>query len=830
MLKLAWRGVRHNTGRYVATLIAIVTGVAFFAATGFLGDRVVEALEGDTQRQFSGVDLAVAAEDSDEDEIDFGAEVRLPKLVADQFVSVDGVDGFAFVLSGQAELRDEGGDVLAEGATGRLWIADDALNPIEVSEGRPPEASGEIAVDRGIATASGLQVGDQTTVLTITGPNMVTIVGITKFGKNDALDRNGTISVSEADAFAWLAGGNAEYDAIYLRSSDFQDDLLARATPLVPPGFEALTGDEFLKDKIDEIGATGKILKSGLQAFALLALFVGAFVIYNTFSVLVAQRLKELAVLRAIGATPKQVRQALRFEGLVVGVLGSILGLIAGLGFVYLLVFVLGRFDIDVPGSGVVISADTVRNSLLLGTIITVLSVMIPARRAARTEPIEALRDAAVESTPYTRSRLAVTATFAVLGLLCLFIGSHAAYVGIGLACVFIATIAAGPIFAVGAAKLTKPVMSMLGLEGRLASDNSARNPTRTATTANALLIGVFLVTLVSVAGVSLKDYVVEEIKSVESADFLLSSEGGSLDDSLVTGIEGVDGVERIEAYRREFIVIDGTPSLVSSANIEALLEMTDIKVTTGAATTLQPGTIAVPDGTAAVGDTVTIVSTGGDGLELEVVALLEDSIDLFQVGNLVAADDFNQLVGSTAPTVAFIDVVSGATTETTETLEEFTSDRPDLVLVEGNAIGKLIGGLFDFMINAVNGLLGMSVLVAVIGIINTLSLSVFERRRELGLLRVVGMLDKSVQRMVRLESVLIAVLGTLVGVVLGLFSGWIVIRSVRRLGNVDIAMEFAPGRISLIILAGVFLGIVASLLPAKRSTRLDVLDAIQAT
>lgn len=829
MLKLAWRGVRYNTGRYVATLVAIITGVAFFAATGFLGDRVVEALEGDTQRQFAGVDVAVTVESSDDDESGFGAELRLPKAVADQVVGVDGVDGFAFVLSGQVELQDGEGDLLTDGAMGRLWSTDDALNPIDVKEGRAPQASGEIAVDRGIASENGFEVGDRSTLLTISGSHAVTIVGITKFGNNDALDSNGTISVSESDAFAWLAGGNAEYEAIYLRGSDSQDDFLARVTPLVPAGFEALAGDEFLKDKIEEIGATGTILKKGLRGFALLALFVGAFVIYNTFSVLVAQRLKELAVLRAIGATPRQVRQALSFEGLVVGVLGSILGLIVGLGFVYLLVFVLGLFDVDVPGSGVVISAGTVRNSLLLGTIITVLSVMVPARRAARTEPIEALRDAAVESTPYTRSRLVATGILTAIGMLCLFVASHAAYIGIGLACVFVATIAAGPIFAVAAAKLTKPFMSRLGLEGRLASDNSARNPTRTATTANALLIGVFLVTLVSVAGVSLKDYVVEEIKSVESADFLLSSEGGSLDSSLITGIEGVDGVERVEAYRRESIVVDGSPSLVSSANVEMLLDMTDIKVATGSLEGLRPGTIAVLVGTAAVGDTVTIAPTGGEGLDLEVVALLEDSIDLFQVGSLISADDFEQLVGSTAPTVAFIDVASGATTETTQMLEEFISGRPDLFLVEGNAIGKLIGGLFDFMINAVNGLLGMSVLVAVIGIVNTLSLSVFERRRELGLLRVVGMLDKSVQRMIRLESMLIAALGTLVGVALGLFSGWIVVRSIRRLGDVEIEMGFAPGRVGLIILAGVILGVVASLLPAKRSTRLDVLDAIQA-
>lgn len=830
MLKLAWRGVRYNTGRYIATLVAIMTGVSFFAASGFLGDRVVDSLEGDTRAQFGAVDLAVVRSETPDD-LFSNEELRLPGTVADQIIAVDGVDGVALILTGQMALLDGSNEVVAEGATGRLWVSDVELNPLELTVGRGPETVGEIAIDRGIAKDQGLSVGDETVVLSIAGDASVTVVGITNYGDSDSIDPSGTISVSPQAAAAWLAGGNVEYQEVYLRGSASQQELFDRVSPLLPVGFQAELGDEFLQDKIDEIGQIGTFLKRGLQGFSVLAMLVGGFVIYNTFNVLVAQRLKELAVLRAIGATPKQVKRALQFEGIVVGLLGSALGVVAGVGFLYILDFILTRFGVELPGSGLVITTSAVVQPILLGTIVTVLSVMIPARRAARTEPIEALRDAAVEASPYARSRLIFTAGLALISTVLLAFGNNAWSIGAGLLGVFVATISAGPILAVVAAKITKPAMSKLGLVGRLASDNTARNPQRTAITANALLIGVFLVTLVSVAGTSVKDFVVQELQKIESADFFLASEGGSLDDTLVESLGAVDGVEVVEPFRREALVIDENPTLVSTANVETLLAITDIRTIDGSVDDLTPGSIAVgPDLVANIGDVVSVTDATGGSLSLRVVAVFEPGLDLEFVGNLVHEDDFDSLVGQTAPTVAFIDVETGFKSESVEAVEDHIKARPDLQLVDGNTIGKLVGSIFDFMINAVNGLLGMSVAVAVIGIINTLTLSIFERRRELGLLRVIGMLDKDVQRLVRMESILISLLGTAIGVVLGLFSGWVLLQSIQRLSDVDIPMNWAIGRVALILVLGVALGFFASLIPSARSTRLDVLDAIQAT
>lgn len=832
MLHLALRGVRHNTGRYVATLIAIITGIAFFTAAGFVSDRVIQSLEGGVDTQFGGVDVAVI--------VDPDASADLAELpvvtgeTAEAIAALDGVEAVGGVLTGPVVFEAEDGTTFGE-STGRLWIADDELNPIEVVDGDAPAASGEVAVDQGLADDEGLAAGDEVTLLSLNGATEVTVVGTTAYGDSDALDDGGTVSVFEDDAPALLReGGREEYEELYLRTSGDPAEVRDEVAELLPTGLQVQTGEDFRADQRDQQGGIGRALKTGLQAFALLALFVGAFVIYNTFSVIVAQRQRELAVLSAIGATPKQIKRALRYEGLVIGLLGSALGVLAGLGLTFLMVFVLDRFGFALPGSGLEASPTTVVQGIVIGTVITFLSVTIPARRAAKVEPIEALRDAAVESDHGSRSRSVLCVALVVLGLVALLAGPNAPVIGVGALLLIVGVIVAGPFIATAGARLLRPVGRRFGLEGRLAVDNSARNPKRTAVTANALLIGVFLVTLVTVAGTSLKDFVVDEIQDLSGADFVVASEGGSIDGDLAASILEVDGVEAIVSFRREAVTVDGTPTLLSTGDLDALVAAADISTLDGSLDDLAPETVAVSDlgdGSApAVGDVVTVADSEGERVDLEVVATLSPSLDSAQLGSLVDEAAFDALVGDTAPTAAFVDTVEGAQTDVEEALDELTADRPDITVTEGNAIGRLIAGVFDFVIQAVNGLLLMSVIVALIGIVNTLSLSILERRRELGLLRIVGMTDRRVRRMVRLESALISALGTVTGIVLGLVVGWGLIASIDRLTEASVGFGFPALLLLGVLVLGVVLGFLASFLPARRSTHLEVLDAIQAT
>ena len=832
MLQLALRGVRHNTGRYIATMVAIITGVAFFTAAGFISDRVIDALEGDVDRQFGNVDVAVVMDTSDGSPgADFAEDLTIPGDALDAIADVDGVEAVAGELTGPVAFLAADGSTFGS-STGRLWVADGELNPVEVADGVPPEQAGEVAVDQGLADREDLAVGDPVTVLSVGGATEATVVGITRFGSTDAIDEGGTVSLPQATAFDQLTDGVAEYQLAYVRGSGDPAALTAAVAEVAPEGFTAQSGEDFRQDQRAEAGQFGSALKTALQGFALLALFVGAFVIYNTFSVIVAQRQRELAVLSAIGATPKQIKRSLRYEGLLVGLVGSALGVVTGFLLTYLLVFLLETFGVSLPGSGIVVRPDNVVNGLVLGTSITFTSVMVPARRASRTEPIEALREAAAETGALSRGRAIASAALVGLGVAATLLGGSPVAIGLGLVLLIVGVIVAGPFIAVGGAKVLRPVAARFGLEGRLAVDNTARNPKRTATTSNALLIGVFLVTFVTVAGTSLKDFVVAELQELEGADFVIASDGGSLDDELLAGLEGIDGVDQVTAFRRESVTVGGVPSQLSTADAGDLVTVADISTSAGSLDDLTEGTIAVVDqgGDDVVGSTVTVADSSGQSVDLEIVAVLEATIDETEVGNLVSVETFDALVGDTAPTVAFIDSTSGDQTDVQGRIEDQLATRPDITVTAGNALGQLLGSVFDFMINAVNGLLLMSVAVALIGIVNTLSLSILERRRELGLLRIVGMTDKRVQRMVRLESALIAALGTVSGMALGLAVGWGLIASIDRLSDADIPYGCPAARLGLVLVLGIGLGVLASLIPARRSTRLEVLDAIDAT
>ncbi|HCB03026.1 MAG TPA: hypothetical protein DEQ43_02015 [Nocardioides bacterium] len=850
MFSLVLSSVRHNAGRYLATLVAIITGVGFYTAVGFISDRVIESLEGNVDAQYGNVDVAVIPTDptSVEGAASDPTELRISQGVADQLLALPGVEGGAGILTGSVAFLGDDGKAFATGATGRLWIEDRELNPLQVDSGEAPTRAGEIAVDRGLAEDEDLSVGDDVTLLTLAGQESATIVGLTAFGDSDALDDGGTVSITEADAFDWLNSGQREYETYYLRGSGDQKTLVAEAADVVPAGFQAQSGDDFRDDQRETAGSFGNTLKKGLQAFAILALLVGGFVIYNTFSVIVAQRLRELAVLAAIGATPRQLKRSLRMEGLAIGVIGSVLGVVAGFVLTLLLDLVLRVTGNSLPGSGTTIGAANVIGGVLLGTVITVLSVMIPARRAARTEPIEAMRDAAVESNRLGRARGIVCALLVVVGLGATLVATGVATIGLGLLAFMVGVFVGAPYIAKGGARLSRPVLERLGMEGRLAVDNSVRNPKRTATTANALLIGVFLVTLVAVAGNSMKDFAVGEINKLQSADYLVVSTGGTIDPEFVSKLEGVPDVIKVAPFRREPVTVDGEATVVSSGDLDALTQVANVRASAGSLDDLGPEKIAVLDTNAEaqgsavelstgtvddqnvdVGSTVTVEDNQGHRSEFTVVALIEPSLDSVQVGALLDPETFDSLFGQVAPTVAFVDVESGAQSETKDSINALADLRPDINVQEGNAVGKLIGTVFDFLIKAVTGLLLMSVVIALIGIINTMSLSILERRRELGLLRIIGMTDTRVRRMVTLEAVLIAFLGTLSGLLSGLVVALALVLSINRLSEATITPSIPYLELLGVLVLGVVLGVLAALVPARRSTRLPVLDAIAA-
>ncbi|MCC5954043.1 MAG: ABC transporter permease [Acidimicrobiia bacterium] len=835
MFRLALQGVRHNVGRYLATLVAIITGVAFFASAGFVADRIIGALEGDVDDQYANVDVAVVPESADV--FDTADAIRIPASVADAIAAAPGVEEVAGELTGHVGFADDQGRPADTDAIGRLWIEESELNPAVVVEGEAPRADGEIAVDRGLAEAEGFAVGSQVTVLTPSGPFPATVTGITAFGATDAQDPGGTVAVPAASAFEWLNRNAAAYDVVLVRGSVDPDTLVATIAPLTPSGVVTQTGDEFRDERRQDVGAIGRVLKQVLQFFALLALAVGGFVIYNTFSVIVAQRTRELAVLAAIGATPKQLKRSLRFEGMTIGVIGSVLGVVAGYLLALLLVVVLAHLDMALPGAGLVVGVGTVVWSMIFGVLITTLSVLVPARRASKAEPIAALRDADESAVGTSGARSVVAAVLIGLGVVGAVVGGSALVLGAAIVVLFLGVVLAGPLVAVVGSRMLRPVLSRVGMEGRLAAENTARNARRTATTSNALLVGVFLVTFVTVAGTGVKDYAVEQVAQLSSADLVLDSTGGSLDEALLSQLEAVDGVEAVAAVRRAPVQLsvdagDLQSSSLATGDVADIVDVAGITFESGSADDLGPGTVAIgrlEAFEADIGSTATVVTLDGEEVTLEVVAIMAISLDGLVVGALTDPVTFDGLAPEAEPSLALIRTAAGAVSSVSAEIEDLLSGRPDITVSEGNFLGELVGAVFNFVIGAVNGLLMMSVIVALIGIVNTLTLSILERRRELGLLRIVGMTDRRVRRMVRLESVVIATLGTTSGMVLGVFTGVAVVLSVgRMIGGIDVSVPYAL--LGVILVIGIGLGLLASVVPAYRSTRMEPLEAVQAT
>jgi putative ABC transport system permease protein len=335
------------------------------------------------------------------------------------------------------------------------------------------------------------------------------------------------------------------------------------------------------------------------------------------------------------------------------------------------------------------------------------------------------------------------------------------------------------------------------------------------------------------VAGASLRDFIVDQVNDLQSADYIVSSQGGTIDDDFVSSIEKVKDVDAVVAFKREPVTIDGTAATLSSGDLTEMRKVAGLDVSAGTLADLRDDSIAVLDSgsdTPSVGDTVKVGTAGGPPTSLTVAAVLEPSQDALQTGSLVTTSTFDSLVGDAAPTVAFVDIASGAQTSTKDDIEALADRRPDITALSGNALGELIGTIMDFLIKAVTGLLLMSVVIALIGIVNTMSLSILERRRELGLLRIIGMTDKRVRRMVTLESVLISLLGTIGGLVLGLAVSLLMVVSINRGSDVSLSPSIPYGQLALILLLGVVLGVLAALLPARRSTKLTVLDAVAAT
>lgn len=841
MWSIALKNLRANMSRFVATLVAIAVGVGFLTAGTMVTNSIENSLGGEIDQQYAGVDLAVQLRDAEDAEQGMARQTFSPDVLT-TVAGVDGVRAAAGVVIGVTKLpvamtepdpsddEDEGaGDLFEQGPSVRSWIDDDALNPIDLVEGAAP-GDGEVTVDQGLADEHGIAVGDELELATVDGFETYEVSGVTTFGTSDSPDPGGTITASEPGVFPLGGFDEPEYTEIVVAlevgaTTSAVRSAVATAVASTPDGaaLEVVTGTTYRENAKGDFAAVFDFLRPVLQGFSGLAIFVCAFVIFNTFKVIVGQRIRELALMRAIAATPRQIRRSLRIEGLGIGLLGSVLGLALGTLLTFILSQVFVALDLDLPEAEITLTPTIVITGLLVGTLVTFISVLIPAYRAGRTAPVEAMREAALEPKGVSKVRL-IVALVLLLGGVALMLPGNGWLLALGAPLMVIGVFLTGPAFAYWFARGTRPLLRRLGMAGRLSSDNIARNPGRTSTTTNALVIGLLLVTLVTVAGNSLKRATIAEINKFSSADFIMGAAAGEIEPSLLDRTADLKGVEAIARLRQAQVTVSGNLAPFLTVADPAELEAVGVEAESGDLAELGDGVaVANFDGTIGLGDTVSFGGPTGETFDLEVTVVLESSLDAFSVGNLVSAATLDRIAPGTGETGALVTVDSDRRDAIAGELKELTAGYGNVQVVSGNIFGQVIEAIFDFLINAINGLLGMSVVIALIGIVNTLTLSIFERRRELGLLRAVGMTAQGVRRMIRLEALQMAILGTLVGILSGLLLGWLLLRA-SDLGSLEIQW----GRMAILLGIGILIGIVAAIAPTRRVTKLNVLEAIE--
>ena len=610
---------------------------------------------------------------------------------------------------------------------------------------------------------------------------------------------------------------------------------LAPGISALGAGLEAVTGETLASEFQEIVGTVTNIVQIALQVFAGVSLIVGAFVIYNTFTITVAQRTREMALLRAIGASGRQVTVSVVAESAVVGAVASVLGAAAGVGIGWALLELLGSFigDFDLALS---IPVGALVNGVVFGILITVASAYVPARRGARVDPIEALREAAVEPGRPARRRtywgLAVLAAGAAVTIWSSTAG-EADLLAVGLPLVVVAVVLLGPALVRPLSRLlAAPAARRGSITGDLARENVSRNPKRSATTSLTLMIGVALVVTATVFAATLGELIAGDLEDELLADHVVTisgavaNAGGGLDPAIAAAIEALDGVDAAVGTRTACAQIGDDFATVTGAATAQLATVADLGVVGGRVTDLGADEVAVRQSTAdgetlAVGDSVNVRFQ--QGTATLTVAGIYDRGDLlvndWLVDNSVLDASLNRsldtriLVRTDRDTDALLaDIDAALAGDPTARI----SSRDDFIDDQAGQLNTLLILLY--------ALLGMSVVVALIGIVNTMSLSIHERTRELGLLRAVGMTSRQLRRTVRYEAAIIALIGTLAGLVLGVFFGWAAFDALG-VGYSDFAVPWAA--LVAIGVAGLVAGLLSGVLPARRAGRLDVLDAI---
>jgi putative ABC transport system permease protein len=841
MRKVTISGLLARKLRLALTALAIVLGVTFVTGTLILGDTLNSTFNNLIGTAYQHVSFEIRGKavlnESGTAAVQGTADRKpVPESIA---AAVSRVPGVAFVhgsVQGYAQFLDRDDNAIGGGGGSTLGFSFDPntqLSPYRLVAGQAPTTADDVVMDKATATKHHFAVGDRVLINLPNRPQTFTITGIVTYGSDDNL-AGVTLAGFDLQTAQTIFNSRGYYDTINVLAAPRANNVnLARAiAKQLPPGVEVVSGQAVANELSSAVDNSLGFISTVLLIFAAISLFVGGFTIFNTFSITVGQRTRELALLRVVGASRRQVFRSVVGEAALTGLVASLIGLGLGVLAALGLKALLKAFGIELPSAPLVFEARTVVVAIAVGVGVTMIAAILPARRAVRIAPVAALvEDGGSEADTVRRGRVAAGIGAAVLGVVAVAAGlakPTVALVGVGALLVFVAVGMLVPVVARPlSSALGRPLARLLGTPGKLGRENSMRNPRRTAQTASALMIGLALVSTIAVLGASLSTSAKNSVDSAISADYVITGSGG-FSKSVASSVAHLPGVTTTTTIYQGQFEFRGSLSTLVAATPNELNRTVTLHVTSGVgAPAMAAGQLLVDTNTANadnlhVGSVVPVkfAQTGAAMMTIGGIYEPNPLVGSFVVG----AGFFVSHFDNPLPTAVLLSTSPGAPDlgpALNRVLTPYANvgykTRAQFEQSQQNTINQELGLVYV--------LLALAVLVALIGIVNTLMLSVFERTREIGLLRAVGMKRRQVRAMIRSEAVIVALFGAVVGIVVGAGLGIALASSLRRSGVTNIALPI-PSLIAFLILSAV-LGLIAATWPARRAANLDVLAAI---
>ncbi|MEU9107286.1 ABC transporter permease [Streptomyces xanthophaeus] len=845
MFRTALRNVLAHKARLLMTVLAVTLGVAFVSGTLVFTDTLSKAMSNQSAKSYEGVAVSITDRGAERTE-DGGKEgdPGISQATLDQIKAVQGVGSASGRVTGFAGVGDENGKLIGSGwanAGSNFAPVHSGQDPrYTFTDGSGPAKDDQVALDKESATRGKYQVGDKVRVATNGPVQEFTLSGV--FTTEDgAVNAGGSLVLFDTRVAQelYLQPGFYQEVSVAAEAGTSADQLLAGIKPLLGKSSEAKTGAALAAEQAKFIERSMSGMSQGLLIFAGVSLFVGIFLIYNTFTMLVAQRTRELALLRAVGAHRGQVKRSVLAEAAVVGAISSVIGLACGVGLAVAMRSAMELFEAKIPAGPLIIAPATVLTALVIGVVVTMLAAWLPARRTAKIAPVAAMGSAHLPAT--MKSLVLRNSIGSVLAVL----GAGVVILGVSQKSEGRTTIAAGAFFLliglfVLLPMLSRPVIALVrpllekvfGISGKLAALNAVRNPRRTAVTAASLTIGLTLVTAMSVIGITVGQAIDKATTKNIKADYrvTMAAEGMNLDKSVLPALEKGKGVTAVSPKTTEIVKLGDTSQVVNGVNPAALAQVLSVQTTAGDLASLGEGKLMVSAEEAekkglSVGSTLEARYDDGKKGTLQVGALFDgkDQLDDYVLDNkILASHNETQYL----PEV-LVKTEGGASKSAQQAVIDALGKNPAIKVADKEGIRNELAGVMNTALNIMYGLLGMALIIAVLGVINTLAMSVYERQQEIGMLRAVGLDRGKVKNMIRLEAVVISLFGAVLGIGVGVFLAWAGGRTIAAsIPGYELVIPY--DRIGIFFALAGLVGVLAAMWPARSAARLNMLTAIK--